>query len=48
MVPRRRFRPTASDLLSLSSPDHLAGEIWEGDEVEYALEKSTWERAHPR
>ena len=48
MVPRRRFRPTASDLLSLSSPDRLAGEIWEGDEVEYALEKSTWERAHPR
>jgi cysteine desulfurase family protein (TIGR01976 family) len=40
----RTFRLTPTDLVAVGSFHATSQEIWEGDEVEYALEKSDWER----
>jgi RimJ/RimL family protein N-acetyltransferase len=40
----RRFRITAKELQGVDTFHTDAVEIWDGDDVEYALEKSTWEQ----
>jgi RimJ/RimL family protein N-acetyltransferase len=39
----RRFRLTAADLAAIGTFDAASQDIWDGDEVEYALEKADWE-----
>ncbi|GJM42823.1 MAG: GNAT family acetyltransferase [Ardenticatenaceae bacterium] len=41
----RRFRLTADDLASSDTFHTETVEVWDGDDVEYALEKSTWEQS---
>jgi RimJ/RimL family protein N-acetyltransferase len=40
----RRYRPTLDELTSETSNHLSADSVWDGDEVEYALTKSDWER----
>lgn len=40
----RRFRPTPEDLASYGVSQAEADEIWDGDDVEYAIERADWER----
>jgi RimJ/RimL family protein N-acetyltransferase len=39
----RRFRLTAADLAAIGTFDAASQDIWDGNEVEYALEKADWE-----
>ncbi|MGH2448707.1 MAG: GNAT family N-acetyltransferase [Chloroflexota bacterium] len=38
----RRFRPTIGDLVTEDDIYRTVVEVWDGDEVEYCLEKATW------
>ena len=41
----RTFRMTTDDLANADTSYHgEAAELWEGDDVEYAIERSTWQR----
>lgn len=40
----RRFRMTLEDLQSVDTFHSDAVEVWDGDDVEYALDKSEWEK----
>lgn len=40
----RSFRPTPADFASHFPHDDAPQKVWDGDEVEYALEKAEWER----
>jgi RimJ/RimL family protein N-acetyltransferase len=40
----RRFRPSAQDILQSDTYHATSAEVWEGDDVEYALERSDWAR----
>ncbi len=40
----RTFRMTAADLAAAGTFDATSQEIWDGDDVEYAIEKAEWER----
>lgn len=40
----RRFRLTAADLAATGTFDGSSLDVWDGDEVEYALEKADWQR----
>lgn len=40
----RTYRLTPADLATGGTFHSTAQEVWDGDEVEYALEKATWER----
>src|SRR4051812_31411244 len=40
----RRFRLTLADLAAEGTFDAAAEEVWDGDDVEYALSKADWER----
>jgi RimJ/RimL family protein N-acetyltransferase len=42
----RRFRITVEDLQSVDTFHTDAVEVWDGDDVEYALSRDTWERNH--
>ncbi len=44
MTLARRFRLTDADLSAASTFHAASQDIWDGDEVEYALEKADWER----
>lgn len=44
MALARTFRYTPEDLATESATYVIAGELWDGDDVEYALERSDWER----
>lgn len=44
MILVRSFRLSPADLLTEATSHHDSLEIWEGDEVEYALDRDTWER----
>jgi RimJ/RimL family protein N-acetyltransferase len=39
----RRFRPTAAELAAAGDTHLSTSEIWDGDEVEYALTRAEWE-----
>jgi RimJ/RimL family protein N-acetyltransferase len=39
----RRFRLAAADLAAIGTFDAASLDIWDGDEVEYALERAVWE-----
>ena len=41
----RRYRLTTDDLAAGDTTHNEAAEVWDGDEVEYALLKEDWERA---
>ena len=40
---RRAFRPSAAEILNSETSHITSAEVWEGDEVEYALERAEWE-----
>jgi RimJ/RimL family protein N-acetyltransferase len=40
---RRRYRPTLEDLAAHASSNVEMTAIWEGDEVEYAIERGEWD-----
>jgi hypothetical protein len=40
----RRFHFTPEDLTRVETYHVASSERWEGDEVEYALDRSDWER----
>jgi RimJ/RimL family protein N-acetyltransferase len=40
----RTFRLTPADLAAAGTFRASSGEVWDGDDVEYALEKADWER----
>jgi RimJ/RimL family protein N-acetyltransferase len=40
----RTYRLTLADLLAAGTYDSTSQDLWEGDDVEYALEKADWER----
>jgi RimJ/RimL family protein N-acetyltransferase len=40
----RRFRLTPADLLAAGTLHVASPEVWDGDELEYALERDDWER----
>lgn len=40
----RAYRPTLEDLAAVGTFQPAAADVWDGDEVEYALEKSAWEQ----
>ena len=40
----RRFRPTIEELRSVRTSYIEASEPWEGDDLEYAIERSEWQR----
>ncbi len=40
----RTYRPTPADLAAYGIIHDASQELWEGDDVEYALEKADWER----
>lgn len=40
----RRYRLTAADLAATGTFDGSSQDIWDGDDVEYALEKAGWQR----
>lgn len=42
----RRFRLTLEDLRGVDTFHTDEVEIWDGDDVEYALEKIAWEKQH--
>src|SRR5690606_553796 len=42
----RRFRLTVEDLQGVATFHTDEVEIWDGDDVEYALEKTAWEKQH--
>jgi RimJ/RimL family protein N-acetyltransferase len=44
MILVRRFRLTVEDLQSVDTFHSDAVEVWDGDDVEYALEKNDWEK----
>lgn len=44
MTLARRYRPTLDELTTETSNNPSADAVWDGDEVEYALTKSDWER----
>ena len=39
---RRAFRPTLADLLTLQTAYTVSAEVWDGNEVEYVLERSDY------
>jgi RimJ/RimL family protein N-acetyltransferase len=39
----RAFRLTLDDLLAGDTTDHASQELWDGDDVEYAITKAEWE-----
>jgi RimJ/RimL family protein N-acetyltransferase len=39
----RRFRVTAEDILQADTYHAASVEVWEGDDVEYAMERADWE-----
>jgi RimJ/RimL family protein N-acetyltransferase len=41
----RRYRPTLDELTTETSNHQSADSVWDGDEVEYALTKTDWERS---
>jgi RimJ/RimL family protein N-acetyltransferase len=43
MTFRRAFRPTPEDLMNSDTSYTTFDEVWDGDDVEYALERSDWE-----
>jgi RimJ/RimL family protein N-acetyltransferase len=40
----RAYRPTPDEVAAVGTFQPAAADVWDGDEVEYALEKSAWER----
>jgi RimJ/RimL family protein N-acetyltransferase len=40
----RAYRPTLTDLAAAGTFDSASQGVWDGDEVEYAIEKADWER----
>jgi len=40
----RTFRITPADLLAMDTFDSTSLDVWDGDDVEYALEKAEWEQ----
>lgn len=44
----RTFRLTPADLAAANTFESVSQEVWEGDEVEYALLKADWERLEAR
>lgn len=44
----RSFRLTAADLAKTDTFDAGSLEVWDGDEVEYAIERAEWERQDAR
>jgi RimJ/RimL family protein N-acetyltransferase len=43
---RRAFRPTLASLKNSDTSHATSAEVWDGDEVEYALAKSDWEQQY--
>jgi hypothetical protein len=43
----RTYRLTSEDLQATDTFDGASQELWEGNDVEYALEKADWERQEP-
>ena len=39
----RAYRPTPADLAAAGTFDSASEDVWDGDEVEYAIEKADWE-----
>jgi hypothetical protein len=48
MKPVRRFRLSPEQLSSSDTHQVASAEIWEGDEIEYALDKQDWNNQSPR
>ena len=44
MTLSRTFRMTADDLDGVDTYHVTSQDVWEGDDVEYSLEKADWER----
>jgi RimJ/RimL family protein N-acetyltransferase len=44
----KRYRPTVEELAEHASSSVAASEVWEGDEVEYAVDRSEWELRQKR
>ena len=40
----RRFRLTPEDLANADTFHTDSAEVWDGDDVEYALERTDWEK----
>ena len=40
----RRYRLTPADLAAQDTVNATSQDLWDGDDFEYALEKSDWER----
>ena len=40
----RAYRPTPDEVAAVGTFQPAAADVWDGDEVEYALEKTAWER----
>ena len=44
----RRFRMTPADLAAQSTFSPAPGDLWDGDDVEYALDRDAWQRQYAR